>query len=469
MHFYGQDKLADIHSAIASSSQITFDVATSGVTGAYIIKDKQVPIAVFKDSAHDSLHSANAGWVSRLKRFFLNLIKRWWFHTACQDTSKGQSYVSDLLSFELYQKFKALGLNQITVPDTYVVYNIPIDGTSRKGALLRWVPDAVSLGRFRNFFKRLVAIPEKLTSTAFEQMAILDYITGNMDRKEGNMLVSDKGLHLIDNSWAFSPLQGEHFSSNQYKWGRFPALSQRTFSDESKAIIKQIYDGRFEYAKSVYEKFRQLKPPNETIELSYQRAMTMLHRIEMLSYMVCDKDCSFEALSLMRFEDQFLQENNTAKSCILSPHFIHDLTQERLGEDGVCKNEDASVATLTSAELQYAALYTPPTNSTTGIVRALETEIKRLNEKQFQRNFCGLWRERFQSKAKDVNREYARMKQQSAGNITTAVEDDLQKKEGLYQCLNRHTSFFFKFTPSALSTDTQSIIHLRESRATHAA
>ena len=56
-------------------------------------------------------------------------------------------------------------------------------------------------------------------------MAAFDYITGNMDRKEGNILIQAKTdmLYLIDNSWAFSPIQGEALAMNQYAWALFPS------------------------------------------------------------------------------------------------------------------------------------------------------------------------------------------------------------------------------------------------------
>ncbi len=437
---------------------VTMEVADTGMNEALVIKENNKPIALFKDAANDPLCETNVSLLNRIKRFFFKLFKRWGFIIARDDALKGQSYVSDSLTYELFLAFQKHGLTKVHVPETTILKDAMLEGKIRTGSLLSWVENAVSLETHCNIFKKLTKIPPNLDTHAFEQMAIIDVITGNLDRKAENMLVSNEGLFLIDNSWAFSPVQGEELCNHHFIWGTFPALKNLKFSSESKTIITNIYKQRFEYARMVFEKYREADLPNETFELSYQRAMCVLHRIEMLYYLACIKTCNLHELSEMRFEEQFLKIDQEDERLQLSAHFL-DLSKAYLSDQGICLKGEAEAPPLTPAELKYATLYDHKKPTHVTVVEALEAEIKRLNTKPVRRD-CGLWRERCQAKATQVNERFAMMKRTSK-DLRADIEQDLRKQGPLFKTLNEHTSFVFKFTPSHCTGDTQSIVHLR--------
>ena len=149
------------------------------------------------------------------------------FFTAFEHCVTGQSYAGDYLSYQLAE---AINLKYTVVPETQIVDNVLMDGAAKKGSLLKWIPNALSLETCTNLFKKLTEKPDVIPFEAFEEMAMFDYITGNMDRKAGNILIrkDDPKLYMIDNSWAFSPLQGESLSLNPF--ARNFLLRERTFS-----------------------------------------------------------------------------------------------------------------------------------------------------------------------------------------------------------------------------------------------
>lgn len=441
---------------------ITFKMAEEGVSGAYFIIKDGKPVAVFKDASQDPLCPDNPRLQPKLMRVGVQLGRPLGVFSAFENSVSGQAYASDILSYRLACE---IGLKYTVVPATTLAEKVVIHGNVHKGVLIDWVPNATSLEESSNLFKKLEKIPEKIPFIAFEEMAMFDYITGNMDRKTGNVLLSERDdkLYLIDNSWAFSPLQGEALSTNQYIWGTFPALTDKTFSDETKSKIRAIYEKRYQYAQIAFDTYCKTKPPAETVELSYQRAMCCLHRIEMLNYLICEKNATFHQLSQTRFEDTFLQIHKSNPS-LFSSHFI-DVKTQCLTTDGIRNKSDFPPRDnyFTPAEKRCAQLYGSLSESQNKLCKALYIEMVRLNEKQAYRNWNGLWRNRYKLKADAVNDAFAHLEQDSAqGSIERRVEQSIKNKDSeLYRALNKHTSFFFKFTLRSLSLDTQSIINLK--------
>ena len=445
------------------ASNITLQLADEGVSGTYFVIENGVPIAVFKDASQDQLCPDNPRLQPKLMRLSVCLARPWGFFTACENSVKGQSYASDELSYILARQ---IGFEHAVVPDAIIAENVVMNGHVKKGILLEWVPDATSLECHANIFGKLEKIPEKIPFSAFEEMAMFDYLTGNMDRKAGNVLLSkrDNKLYLIDNSWAFSPLQGDAFSFKQYIWGTFPALANKTFSEKIKSKINDTYKKRYSFARLAFETYCANKPPAETVELSYQRALCFLHRIEMIHHLVCQKNATFLQLSQIRFEDSFLQLHKAVKTPLLSSHFI-DVKMEYLTQDGIRqKNNDPQQNNyLTPSENRSIKLYGPLSDSSSKLCRALHVEMIRLNEKQAHRNWDGLWRNRYKLKAYAVNSAIDQMMLSlENGRIEECVEKLIKNKDSdLYRAFNKHTSFFFKFTLRALSTDTQAILNLK--------
>lgn len=460
------DQLIDLSNELKSpNANIIFKMADEGVSGAYFVIKNGSPVAVFKDASQDPLCPDNPRLQPKLMRLGVYLGRPLGVFSAFENSVTGQSYVSDILSYQLACK---IGLEYTVVPDAIIATNVIINGNAKKGVLLNWVPDSTSLEEHANIFRKLDKIPEQIPFLAFEEMAMFDYITGNMDRKTGNVLLSkgDNKLHLIDNSWAFSPLQGEALSTNQYIWGTFPTLTNQTFSEKTKSKIIEIYNKRYFYAQIAFETYCVNKPPKETMELSYLRAMCCLHRIEMLNYLVCEKNASFYQLSQTRFEDTFLQihQSRASKMPFLSSHFI-DVTTQCLTNDGIRNknNIDSQINNFTPAESRYSKLYSPLSESQNKLCKALHVELVRLNEKQANRNWDGLWRNRYKSKADAVNHAIDQLIQDPQQlSVEERVEQSINDRNSkLYKALNQHTSFFFQFTLRSLSLDTQAIINLK--------
>ncbi len=441
---------------------ITFTMADEGGSGAYFVEKDGKPVAVFKDASQDTICPENQRLHSKLMKMVVHLGRPLGVFSALEHSISGQAYVSDILSFRLA---KEIGLKYTVVPPTTIAEAVIINGKAKKGVLIDWVPNPTSLEKFSNLFKKLEQIPEKIPLVAFEEMAMFDYVTGNMDRKAGNVLLSerDNKLYLIDNSWAFSPLQGEALSSNQYIWGTFPALADKKFSEETKSKIRDIYEKRYQYAQLAFQIYCEAKPPEETVELSYQRAICCLHRIEMMHHLICRKNATFHQLGQTRFEDDFLRIHQSNPS-LFSSHFI-DLNTQCLTKDGIRNQSDFAPRSnyLTPSEKRCAQLYGPLSESQNKLCKALYIEMVRLNEKQAYRNWSGLWRNRYKLKANAVNDAFEHLQQDSAqGSIEVRVKQSMTNKDSeLYRALNTHTSFFFKVTLSSLSFDTQATINLR--------
>ena len=460
------DQLTALSNELKSHhSNITFKMADEGVSGAYFVIKNGIPVAVFKDASQDPLCPDNPRLQAKLMRLGVNLGRPLGVFSAFENSVTGQSYVSDILSYQLACE---IDLEHTVVPDAIIATDVMIKGKAKMGVLLNWVPDSTSLEKHADIFGKLDKIPEQTPFVAFEEMAMFDYITGNMDRKTGNVLLSegDNKLYLIDNSWAFSPLQGEALSTNQYIWGTFPALKNESFSEKTKSKIIEIYNKRYLYAQIAFNTYCQNKPPSETVELSYLRAICFLHRIEMLNYLVCEKNASFYQLSQTRFEDTFLQihQSRGSERPFLSSHFI-DVTTQCLTNDGIRnKNDiDPRINYFTPAESRYAKLYSPLSESQNKLCKALHVELVRLNEKQANRNWDGLWRNRYKSKADAVNHAIDQLIQDpQQSSVEERVEQSVNDRNSeLYKALNQHTSFFFQFTLRSLSLDTQAIINLK--------
>lgn len=455
-------KMSAIISELQSKAHsYTFKLAEEGVSGTYFVLDKGTPIAVFKDSAQDPLSPDNPRPLrANLSKILLGLLRPFGLFTAYEHSVQGQTYASDDIAYKLAQQFP---LEEASISETMVANNIWVDGVQKKGSFIRFIPNAISLQTDANVFGMLMSRPEEIAMTAFEEMAMVDYITGNMDRKAGNVLrvKGENKLHLIDNSWAFSPLQGEAISFKQYIWGYFPLLANKHFSAKTKEKIEEIYKDRIRYAMLVYTTYRHNNPPGETIELSYQRAMCCLHRIEMIRELICVQNKTFRQLSSVCYEDTFLKihREKAEGEPLLSSHFI-DTKNFYLADDGIFPKEKGKTYELSAAEKRYAELYGKINASSSQTCKKLHTELKRLNEKQAYRNFDGLWRQRYKNKADAVNNALYSLSQSDAPLdevIETALKD---KKSALYSALNTHTSFFFKFTLTGCSTDTRAIVNL---------
>lgn len=446
------------------NSQIEYKLAEEGVSGTYFITENNLPLGVFKDSAQDPLCPDNHKLMPQAMQFGLNFINTEWFFTAFDHCVTGQSYVSDYLSYILA---KEIQLDYTVVPKTQIIDNVSINGELKHGSLLKWIPNALSLETCNNFFRKLTDKPDVIPFEAFEEMAMFDYITGNMDRKAGNLLIreDDAKLYLIDNSWAFSPLQGESLSMNHFAWGNFPLLAERTFSETIKLKIDAIHKRRYEYARIAFNTYCQFSPPGETVEISYQRAMCFLHRIEMIYFLICQKNATFNQLSQVRFEDTFLQIHKpyAQTNPFLSSHFI-DFNTENLTLNGIQSKPINSPIDATPAEKRLALLFNPCLKNQSALTHALIREVARLNEKQASRNWSGLWRNRYKQKADNVNIAFEQIIRDSQSdheledNIALAIQN---KNSNLYKALNTHTSFTFNFTLDSLNTDTQAIYNLK--------
>jgi len=443
--------------------EYTFELAEEGVSGTYFVLDKKgTPIAVFKDSSQDPLSPNNTRFMRAfVSKILLNFLRPFGLFTAYEHSVQGQGYASDDIAYKLA---KELNLEETSIPESVVANDILVDGVNKKGSFIRFIPNAISLQTDANILGLLENKPHEVSMSAFEEMAMVDYITGNMDRKAGNILrvKGENKLHLIDNTWAFSPLQGEAISFKQYIWGYFPLLANKHFFENTKKKIKQIYNDRKRLAELVYCTYRENNPPKETIEVSYQRAMCFLHRIEMIHELIVVQDKTFRQLSNVYCEDTFLKihREKTEGESLLSSHFIDTKTQY-LDHNGVSSKEKEKNYELSAAEKRYKRLYEKIDASSSQICKNLSTELKRLNEKQAYRNFDGFWRQRYKSKADAVNNALYYLEQSSTEGIDKAIHAALHdKSSALYSALNTHTSFFFKFTLTACSRNTRAIINL---------
>jgi len=293
----------------------TIKLAQDGVSGTYFILKQNQPIAVYKDADEDPLSPNNPKTIAQINQFFLPLaesvIQTFGYPTSCRDSVAGQGYANDIVSCNIANILsKKMGFDKITIPETILAEKIYVNNDRKeKGVLIDWVNQPISLESYTSFFKDLETLPEGISMEAFEQMVVVDYITGNDDRKPGNILTQkDKDmLFLIDNSWAFSPVQGEAISKNQYAWGNFSVLANQHFSKATRDKISNLFENRYQLAQLVYKKFLHLNAPGQTKELNFQRAMCFLHRIEMIHHLVCEKNATFKELSQMRFDYQFLK------------------------------------------------------------------------------------------------------------------------------------------------------------------
>lgn len=440
---------------VTNPKKYTFELAEEGVSGTYFIKMGKQHVGVFKDASQDPLSPTNPRFMSRVRHYLLNLVKPLGFYTAVRNTVSGQSYVSDHISSLFAEK---LGLKHAVVPQSFTT-TLKMGDKEHKGTLIEWVNDASPLTKYTNFRNDLVKLPsEKLDNQipveAFEEAAIFDFLTGNLDRKAGNFLVNtnDSGkltLYLIDNSWAFSPKQGESFSLNQYDWGKFSVLKSQKFSDENKMLIQKVYDERYQYAKIIFNEYCKQNPTGETVEVSYERAMRCLHRIEMLHFFVCKKNQNFSSLSEVKFEDTYLKLHRDNDDLSLSSHFI-DTNLEQLTAERI---KDIPTTEFTIRESEYDRLYKRP-DLNNSVTSALHQELIRLCQKKANRNWSGIWRKKYDDKAKAVIKAAEKQPEQKI------INDVKDSTSDLYKALNTHSSFFFKFSKS--STKTTALLNMEK-------
>lgn len=413
-----------------------FQLAEKGVSGTYFVKNKDGYIAVFKDAAEDALSVSSPRIQPKLNRFFSWLLARIFkLFTGKKNSLLGQSYVADITASKVFKKIQEHSYFQnISIPEAIKIENLLIQNKSRKGSLMTWVDNQGSLESHASLlFKQVTRVPKDIKPIAFQEMAVMDYIMGGMDRKPDNVLIGkDHKLHLIDCSWSFSEKQGEQLSKNMFHWGTWPVLKEKQASEEIKLMIKHIYDCRDELARIVLETYHSENPPDETDDISYNRAMCFLHRIEMLYALMYEKNKTFHDLSQMKYESQFIDSRIALSSELTSatPFMLQ-----------------------TDSAKRYRLIFSRSDDQTPSLYNTLLAETRRINKELCILGPKGLWREAYAEKVQSLNQQVSDLERDTERE--KKIKEAFQEKNGpLYHAMNQHASLFFNvnFTDRSFKT-----------------
>lgn len=245
------------------------EAVSEGSSGTYFLKDLfNRNIAVFKPSDEEVLAERAPKCFSQTRRILVNIVRR--IVNFCQTaifSCSGNGYKSEISASILSQE---LGLNNVPLTKlsqlAHPLFHYSAEQRRQKslplkqGSLQVFIKEE-GLGtpetvlkisrywcafpkiaqwrfRFRNDAKR---IKNLMPQDEFEKMAIIDILTGNLDRHFGNCLMAKKKIYCIDNGYGMSKKHSDSYVSrlNQYIWAILPS-AKKHFSAASNQKIQEI-------------------------------------------------------------------------------------------------------------------------------------------------------------------------------------------------------------------------------------
>ncbi|MFT4553961.1 MAG: hypothetical protein ACI9S8_002606 [Chlamydiales bacterium] len=189
-----------------------------------------------------------------------------------------------------------MGEEENPVKETALV-NLKVRGTKYQGSFQVWENRKSKMAnQYFDIGKYYGGEPRKeIPDNLFDRMAILDFLTGNMDRHAENWLIiqddaSDKNkvtdLVAVDGGKSMSSTHSDNWLEwhNQYSWKLMKKYANRTFSGEGVKIIDRVHgnkDSLVQDIRAFYEKHEKgpcsKRLTNQRIE-KVQERLTALHK-----------------------------------------------------------------------------------------------------------------------------------------------------------------------------------------------
>jgi hypothetical protein len=198
-------------------------------------------------------------------------------------------YISQQLGFSL-------------IPDTYIV-----EFEKKKGALQEFVKGYQEAREY--LFSNT---PNEESIVRFQQMCVLDYLIGNLDRHNQNWLVKGEdgqieSIQLIDNGNAFAIQHipdelGENPIRNQYAWRNYP-ISKENLRESVKQLIADLnFDDLDEILNHMKKDYSELQTK---IDGFFEKSKKcMIDRIKVLKIFVQEGGKNFNDLAKLTNESE---------------------------------------------------------------------------------------------------------------------------------------------------------------------